>query len=277
MTVRLTSDEADQRIKRIRSARGRDRSNFCALVERAGLDPSKDLRYGNFSGVDFAGCNLDGYDFTGTALYRCKFQGSRVSGATFSQCEFSTMETRYEPVEFPEDADDAEQAYRQSDASSAIGLPTNFDKHIARGTHFRDFAFAPLMHSVEAVQPDGRTIKLAVSSMNGEFNLRQTQWQDVSPTRGEKLEDYAAALNRVLGLGNYFGYKCVQPRSIVINTSEDCVIPRRGLGTIAIDQGLTFIDVTPVAAEVASVDTGRLVRRMRATACDLPAHCDDPV
>jgi UDP-3-O-[3-hydroxymyristoyl] N-acetylglucosamine deacetylase len=51
-------------------------SVFSDLVAIARLDPTRDLRHLNFTGVDFAGSDLRGYDFTGADLTRTSWDGA---------------------------------------------------------------------------------------------------------------------------------------------------------------------------------------------------------
>jgi formylglycine-generating enzyme required for sulfatase activity len=69
--------------------------NFAELIRIAGLDPEKHLRFADWSGVDFGGCDLRGldlgdgklrrFDFTGARLIGCNFEGARIEGARFDQ------------------------------------------------------------------------------------------------------------------------------------------------------------------------------------------------
>jgi uncharacterized protein YjbI with pentapeptide repeats len=54
--------EAMQRVAEARTA------NFAELMQLAGLDPARHLRFANWSGVDFSGSDLKGFDFTGARL-----------------------------------------------------------------------------------------------------------------------------------------------------------------------------------------------------------------
>lgn len=45
-----------------------DTSNFISLIEIAGLNPKRDLRYSDLSGVDFTDCDLRGCDLSGADL-----------------------------------------------------------------------------------------------------------------------------------------------------------------------------------------------------------------
>lgn len=58
-------------------------ASFEHLFRISGLDPSRDLRFTNLEGVDFAGSVLDGFDFTGANLSGCSFANCVISGAIF--------------------------------------------------------------------------------------------------------------------------------------------------------------------------------------------------
>jgi formylglycine-generating enzyme required for sulfatase activity len=63
-----------------RRVRGSADEDFVTLVKLAELDPARDLRFGDFSGVDFSGCHLSGCDFTGANLTGCNFDGAYIGG-----------------------------------------------------------------------------------------------------------------------------------------------------------------------------------------------------
>ena len=66
-------------------------NNFKSLIQLSGLDPTKHLRFADWSGVDFSGCDLNGYDFTGARLHGCNFKGARIVGARFDQAELGAV------------------------------------------------------------------------------------------------------------------------------------------------------------------------------------------
>jgi hypothetical protein len=204
MTVRLTSAEAEQRIKHVRAARGDDRSNFCALVERAGLDPSKDLRFGNFSGVDFSGCKLAGYDFTGAALNGCGFGGASIVGAIFYQCEFSGPQ-KHIGQHHMIDAIDWVEAYNDARKSEHL-LPSNFDQHITEGVYFKDFLGGPLMQCI--IMPDalGEERKYAIEASTEEVSpsYRRFYASDTDASnRDTEVKDWLNAKLRIMAPFKY--------------------------------------------------------------------------
>lgn len=207
MIPRLTASEAEGRIRSVRGAKGTDRGHFTRLAELAGLNPAEDLRFGNFSGVNFDGCVLDGYDFTGASLVGCSFFGARISGARFHQTEFSS----------PGMASDLTGALDWKDAlikawKTPANVPLSFDEHIQVGAYFRDDTCAPLMKCVLASCPDGigRKYAIAVSAINIMFNYEGSN----------RKIDYVDAMNQRLGLGNHFGYRLTDEKRVLLHGKE---------------------------------------------------------
>ena len=52
--------------------------DFRELLKITELDPTKDLRFMDWSGVDFSGCDLSGCDFTGANLMGCQFKDAKL-------------------------------------------------------------------------------------------------------------------------------------------------------------------------------------------------------
>jgi formylglycine-generating enzyme required for sulfatase activity len=71
--------------ERERSVVEAETDDFKALLEVAGLDPACDLRFADWSGIDFSGADLSGCDFTGARLVGCQFDGAIIAGARFDQ------------------------------------------------------------------------------------------------------------------------------------------------------------------------------------------------
>ncbi len=61
--------------------------DFVRLLAIAQLDPGRDLRFCDWSEIDFAGCDLRGCDFTGANLMGCRFAGARIAGARFEAAQ----------------------------------------------------------------------------------------------------------------------------------------------------------------------------------------------
>src|SRR5215470_8423009 len=53
------------------------------MVIAAELDPSADLRYGNWRGFDLSGADLRGFNFTGADLTGARFDNAFIAGAIF--------------------------------------------------------------------------------------------------------------------------------------------------------------------------------------------------
>lgn len=68
--------------------------DFSELIKIAGLDPARDLRFFDWSGVDFSGADLSGYDFTGAILLDCRFEGAHIAGACFDAARLDRTELR---------------------------------------------------------------------------------------------------------------------------------------------------------------------------------------
>ncbi len=80
---------------RILSIVNADTDDFLELVKIAELDPSKDFRFANLSGVNFSDLDLTGFDFTGTCIEGCRFRDAKISDAVFTNAfgEKSRLET----------------------------------------------------------------------------------------------------------------------------------------------------------------------------------------
>ena len=59
------------------------KSDWFQLLRRRGIDPSRDLRFGNFSTCSFNGQNLRGFVFIGCNLIGSTFDGARIEEANF--------------------------------------------------------------------------------------------------------------------------------------------------------------------------------------------------
>lgn len=273
MTVRLSTMEAEERIKRIRSVRGSDRSNFCALVERTGIDPARDLRFGNFSDVDFGNCNLHGYDFTGSALYGCSFRNARIVGAKFAQCEFSYLDGDDKLNRHAAEAIDWNEAYRLADTAD-LKVPEMFDKHINAGTFFRDFEFAPLMRCVELAQTSGIAVKLAIAASNTEVSQCRHRWEAFDHNRPNRMRDYVDSLNRDLGFGDYFKYDIVNLTWAAHEAGKGAVMPVHISERTARDGSYRFHESVSLLIHSGALHGGNLVRRMRSQGSKLSRDFD---
>ena len=78
----LSQSELDARKRRIDEA---ETDDFAELIRIAGLDPTRHLRFADWSGVNFSGSDLRGFDFTGAKLIGCNFKEAQIEGARFDQ------------------------------------------------------------------------------------------------------------------------------------------------------------------------------------------------
>jgi len=62
-------------------------SDFRTLVDIARLDPARDFRHADLTGVDFGAMDLGGYDFTGADLRAARLSRAKVSGAIFKDAD----------------------------------------------------------------------------------------------------------------------------------------------------------------------------------------------
>ena len=143
-------------------------SNFVELIRMSGLDPAIDLRFADWSEVDFDGCDLAGFDFTGARLCGCNFNGSKIAGARFDASEIDQVRLytgnntnhnpqnpRTSPLRTADDWDEyCTDWVRQDLIINGGGMinggdfinATNFsDNHLSTGAIFQDAPIAPEM------------------------------------------------------------------------------------------------------------------------------------
>jgi formylglycine-generating enzyme required for sulfatase activity len=84
---RKMNSEPDIWAERARKVIDAETDDFTELIRLSGLDPRRQLRCANLSGVSFRGCDLRGLDFTGARLHGCDFTGALIEGARFDQAE----------------------------------------------------------------------------------------------------------------------------------------------------------------------------------------------
>ncbi len=139
--LQMTSDPAHaKKLARARAVAAAGTEDFASLIQIAGLDPKRSLRFENWSGVDFSGCDLRGFDFTAARLNGCRFAGALIAGARFDQAEIDGADLR---------AAKDWAAYQRSWAKAP--QPVRSD-HLPPGAVFQDAPFAPEMVAV----PPGR-------------------------------------------------------------------------------------------------------------------------
>jgi formylglycine-generating enzyme required for sulfatase activity len=112
--------------------------DFAELIGLAGLDPGKHLRFADWSGLSFVGCDLRGFDFTGARLNGCRFDGALIDGARFDQAEIAGAN-----LPAARDWDAHVRNWRRAPAASD-------DDHLPAGAVFQDAPFGPEMVVVPA-------------------------------------------------------------------------------------------------------------------------------
>ena len=127
------SSEREIWAERARSVLSAESEDFRDLIDLASLNPKKELRFQDWSGVDFSGCDLRGFDFTASRLRGCKFEGTLIEGARFDQAEINSSNLRA--------AKDWERHVKYW--RKAESLPP--DSHLPVGAVFQDAPFAPEM------------------------------------------------------------------------------------------------------------------------------------
>jgi CRP/FNR family cyclic AMP-dependent transcriptional regulator len=89
----MNVDLRDQLERRIQWVLEASSDKFVDLVRTAGLDPKRDLRFGDWHSLDLSGADLRGFDFTGANLSGACFDNALISGAVFEQAiyEFDAL------------------------------------------------------------------------------------------------------------------------------------------------------------------------------------------
>lgn len=138
-------------LDRVRAAQDRilraEGLRFDQLVELTGLDPARDFRLANLSGVDFRNCDLRGFDFSGARLWGCRFDGARIEGARFDKAEFGPTDGSAAMADLRESKD-----WAACSRSWERGARPTSDLYLPRHTVFQDAPFAPQL----CVIPAGR-------------------------------------------------------------------------------------------------------------------------
>jgi formylglycine-generating enzyme required for sulfatase activity len=107
--------------------------SFVELIRIAELDPRRDLRFSNWSGISFKGLDLRGFDFTGSRLVQCDFAGARIKDARFEGADIKWSD--------PKKAKDwAAYAKAWTPPREPIGM-----RHLRVGAEFQDAPLAPRM------------------------------------------------------------------------------------------------------------------------------------
>jgi formylglycine-generating enzyme required for sulfatase activity len=133
--------------------------DFAKLIMLAELDPWRHLRFVDWSGLSFRGCDLRFFNFTGARLVGCDFRDARIEGARFDQAEidaarpYARIEPKRTNLRAAKDWDAYARGWRCTDDLSP-------DDHLPVGAIFQDAPFAPEMVVVPAGEfwmgsPDG--------------------------------------------------------------------------------------------------------------------------
>jgi hypothetical protein len=136
--------------RKIRAVVTAPTDDFSSLVEVAGLDPKRDLRFHDWSGVSFANQDLRGFDFTGARLVGCNFENARIEGARFDRAVLDVTPGSQRPDIL---------AVRDWGAFlSRWRAPSEVsDGHLRPGMVFQDAPFAPRMIVHPPIQTDNDT------------------------------------------------------------------------------------------------------------------------
>jgi formylglycine-generating enzyme required for sulfatase activity len=113
-------------------------NDFAELAQLAGLDPKKHLRFADWSGVNFASCDLRGFDFTGARLNGCKFDNAHIDGARFDQAEIANTNLQ------------AARDWKAHVKNWRRAPKVHGDDHLPVGAVFQDAPFGPEMVVVPA-------------------------------------------------------------------------------------------------------------------------------
>jgi formylglycine-generating enzyme required for sulfatase activity len=107
--------------------------DFVRLLKIAKLDPSLHLRFGNFSGLDFSGCDLSGCDFTGANMTSCRFDYVKIAGARFDRAQVRRDQlcSLFAETRLRTHTPDEEEVY-VSLASSSGARAEDWDEHVRR-------------------------------------------------------------------------------------------------------------------------------------------------
>ncbi|WP_158817971.1 SUMF1/EgtB/PvdO family nonheme iron enzyme [Methylocapsa sp. S129] len=93
---RMSVGDLEERIDAIDNSAVED---FVELIRLAGLNPTYELRFGDFSGCRFDGQDLRGFGFTGCDLTNASFKGARIERAEFD-CATMQLATLAEAADF---------------------------------------------------------------------------------------------------------------------------------------------------------------------------------
>jgi formylglycine-generating enzyme required for sulfatase activity len=151
------------------------------LLKTAGLDPSKHLRFQDWSGSSFRSNDLRGFDFTGARLLSCDFHNALIAGARFDQCEIDRVGLVPQQRTDLRAAEDW-MAHVSGWTRSSSPMP---DSHLGVGSIFQDAPFAPEM----VIIPAGRFLMGAASGDD--------------ETQGNESPQHEVTIARPFAVGRY--------------------------------------------------------------------------
>jgi formylglycine-generating enzyme required for sulfatase activity len=123
--------------------------NFAELIKLASLDPKRHLRFADWSGITFRGCDLRGFDFTGARLIGCDFKDAMIKGAQFDYAEFdmsrpnARLDSKRTNLRASKDWNAYLAGWRRAHTQPS-------DDHLTFGTVFQDSPLSPEMVVVPA-------------------------------------------------------------------------------------------------------------------------------
>lgn len=128
--------------------------DFRRLIEIAGLDPTRDLRFHDWSGISFADQDLRGFDFTGARLVHCDFNNALIEGARFDQAVLDTTD-RLRRTDLSKAKD-----WRKHQTIWRLSARPVTDGHLRPGLVFQDAPIAPKMVPIPPGECVSSTLKL---------------------------------------------------------------------------------------------------------------------
>jgi len=90
----MSEDRHARLERRIKAVLDLTSDRFNDLVHAAGLDPTIELRFGDWHGLDFSRADLRGFDFTGADLTGSRFDDALIAGAIFDRATYDPASLR---------------------------------------------------------------------------------------------------------------------------------------------------------------------------------------
>ncbi len=196
--------------------------DFAKLIELSGIDPKQDLRYWNWSGLSFKGCDLRGFDFRAARLIGCDFTNALIEGACFEQTVMDVAgRDNFHIIQ--------RQLSKSADFEKFVASRPEYghcesDRNFHRGDVFQDAPSAPEMIVIPAGEFvfERKTIRIEQSFAVGrtrvtmEAPFRKGWWQrrfaqserseaplrpaDMLAWRFSKIDDYLTQMQRYSGI-----------------------------------------------------------------------------